>query len=199
MGNYSLYNRGVCPHDLSIILRHLGLATIVHAYDHVVLGCVPANMVGVVRIWYGDFTDLLLDAPLGLNALSFVIVTFITRFLIRERRILTFGNLWTIATLVIIAHLAFMWVTQTMGAFIFDCSTLATIDDKYLNLACCLLLFSKMAHLVLASSSPRRRELLQQLGLNFEIYSPDIDESVHEGELVHQYVERLAREKPKLY
>ncbi|MFX5871571.1 Maf-like protein [Acinetobacter baumannii] len=52
-----------------------------------------------------------------------------------------------------------------------------------------------MAHLVLASSSPRRRELLQQLGLNFEIYSPDIDESVHEGELVHQYVERLAREK----
>ncbi len=120
MGNYSLYNRGVCPHDLSIILRHLGLATIVHAYDHVVLGCVPANMVWV---WFafgmGIFTDLLLDAPLGLNALSFVIVTFITRFLIRERRILTFGNLWTIATLVIIAHLAFMWVTQTMGAFIF--------------------------------------------------------------------------------
>lgn len=36
---------------------------------------------------------------------------------------------------------------------------------------------------------------MQQLGLNFEIYSPDIDESVHEGELVHQYVERLAREK----
>lgn len=81
------------------------------------------------------------------------------------------------------------------GHSFFDCSTLATIDDKYLNLACCLLLFSKMAHLVLASSSPRRRELLQQLGLNFEIYSPDIDESVHDGELVHQYVERLAREK----
>ena len=51
-----LYNCGVCPHDLSTILRHLGLATIVHAYDYVVLGCVPANMVwGVVRIWYGDF------------------------------------------------------------------------------------------------------------------------------------------------
>ncbi|HCV3153461.1 TPA: Maf-like protein [Acinetobacter baumannii] len=55
-----------------------------------------------------------------------------------------------------------------------------------------------MAHLVLASSSPRRRELLQQLSLNFEIYSPDIDESVHEGELVHQYVERLAREKAQV-
>lgn len=52
-----------------------------------------------------------------------------------------------------------------------------------------------MANIVLASSSPRRKELLQQLGLDFEIYSPDIDESVHENELVHQYVERLAREK----
>ena len=56
-----------------------------------------------------------------------------------------------------------------------------------------LLLFGKMAHIVLASSSPRRKELLQQLGLDFEIYSPDIDESVHENELVHHYVERLAR------
>ncbi|MDR0086119.1 rod shape-determining protein MreD, partial [Acinetobacter baumannii] len=33
---------------------------------------------------------------------------------------LTFVNLWTIATLVIIAHLAFMWVTQTMGGIHFS-------------------------------------------------------------------------------
>ncbi len=49
-----------------------------------------------------------------------------------------------------------------------------------------------MAHLILASSSPRRRELLQQLGLEFEIYSPDIDESILAGEDVAAYVERLA-------
>lgn len=49
-----------------------------------------------------------------------------------------------------------------------------------------------MAHIILASSSPRRRELLQQLGLNFDIHSPDIDESVLEQESVKQYVERLA-------
>ena len=49
-----------------------------------------------------------------------------------------------------------------------------------------------MAHLILASSSPRRRELLQQLGLEFEIYSPDIDESILAGEDVATYVERLA-------
>lgn len=50
-----------------------------------------------------------------------------------------------------------------------------------------------MASLILASSSPRRRELLQQLGLDFEIYSPEIDESVLAGESVATYVERLAR------
>lgn len=58
-----------------------------------------------------------------------------------------------------------------------------------------LLLLTKMARIILASSSPRRKELLQQLGLDFEIYSPDIDESVREGEIVEQYVERLARVK----
>jgi septum formation protein len=52
-----------------------------------------------------------------------------------------------------------------------------------------------MAYIVLASSSPRRRELLLQLGLEFEIFSPDVDESVHEGEQVATYVERLARTK----
>ena len=52
-----------------------------------------------------------------------------------------------------------------------------------------------MARLILASSSPRRRELLQQLGLSFEIYSPDIDENVQAGESVAAYVERLARAK----
>lgn len=52
-----------------------------------------------------------------------------------------------------------------------------------------------MARIILASSSPRRRELLLQLGLAFEIYSPDIDESVLPGEGVSAYVERLARAK----
>ena len=52
-----------------------------------------------------------------------------------------------------------------------------------------------MAHLILASSSPRRRELLTQLGLSFDVYSPDIDESVHLGENVAHYVQRLAQVK----
>src|SRR4051794_28539109 len=49
--------------------------------------------------------------------------------------------------------------------------------------------------LVLASGSPRRRELLERLGLTFEVTSPDIDETVRPGEAPRAYVERLAQEK----
>ena len=48
---------------------------------------------------------------------------------------------------------------------------------------------------ILASGSPRRRELLGQLGLQFEVKPADLDESVRPGEHAVAYVERLAREK----
>ncbi|GGY69377.1 Maf family protein [Marinobacter zhanjiangensis] len=48
---------------------------------------------------------------------------------------------------------------------------------------------------ILASASPRRAELLRQLGLSFEILPVDIDESPHIGELPADYVHRLAMEK----
>ena len=49
--------------------------------------------------------------------------------------------------------------------------------------------------LVLASSSPFRRELLDRLGLDFQCDSPDIDESALAGETPEQLVLRLARAK----
>jgi len=49
--------------------------------------------------------------------------------------------------------------------------------------------------LVLASSSPRRRELLGRLGVSFSIRVPDIDETPRPGEAPPSYVERLARAK----
>src|SRR5690606_39499248 len=67
---------------------------------------------------------------------------------------------------------------------IFFCPALDSNADQYFGLACPLLYVEKMAHIILASSSPRRCELLQQLGLSFDFYSPDIDESVREGESV---------------
>ncbi|WP_028451777.1 Maf family protein [Chitinilyticum aquatile] len=49
--------------------------------------------------------------------------------------------------------------------------------------------------LYLASGSPRRRELLAQLGVSFDIIRADIDETPLPGESVEAYVLRLAREK----
>jgi len=47
----------------------------------------------------------------------------------------------------------------------------------------------------LASNSPRRRELLSQIGVAHIVLAADIDETVLPGELPQAYVVRLAREK----
>lgn len=49
--------------------------------------------------------------------------------------------------------------------------------------------------LVLASASPRRRELLAQAGYRFAVEAADIDESLWPGEDPAEYVRRLASEK----
>jgi len=49
--------------------------------------------------------------------------------------------------------------------------------------------------LVLASTSPYRRELLGRLKMPFAVDSPGIDESPHPGETARALVERLARQK----
>jgi len=49
--------------------------------------------------------------------------------------------------------------------------------------------------LILASASPRRQQLLAQLGLVFTTAEQDIDESRRAGESPAHYVQRLAQEK----
>ena len=49
--------------------------------------------------------------------------------------------------------------------------------------------------LILASASPRRRELLATLGLSFSVMPAHIDERAHAAESPESYVARLAREK----
>ena len=51
------------------------------------------------------------------------------------------------------------------------------------------------AQVILASASPRRRELLEQIGVKAIVKSVDIDESRKPGEPVKEYVQRLAMEK----
>lgn len=53
-------------------------------------------------------------------------------------------------------------------------------------------------HIALASASPRRRELLQQLGVTFELISASIDERVLPDERPDGYVSRLALAKAQL-
>ena len=51
--------------------------------------------------------------------------------------------------------------------------------------------------LILASASPRRRELLTQAGYTFSVEAADLDESLREGEAPDAYVLRLAEEKTR--
>jgi nucleoside triphosphate pyrophosphatase len=48
---------------------------------------------------------------------------------------------------------------------------------------------------VLASASPRRRDLLTLIGIPHDVRPANVDESLREGEPPAAYVERLAREK----
>ncbi|MEW6056358.1 MAG: Maf family protein [Bdellovibrionota bacterium] len=49
--------------------------------------------------------------------------------------------------------------------------------------------------LVLASGSPRRRQMLESLGIAFSVKSSNINEARLRGEPAHHFVQRLAREK----
>ena len=54
-----------------------------------------------------------------------------------------------------------------------------------------------MTQIVLASTSPYRRELLERLGLPFDIASPDVDETALTYETPVQLVKRLAKLKAR--
>jgi septum formation protein len=49
--------------------------------------------------------------------------------------------------------------------------------------------------LVLASSSPRRQELLHNAGIEFVVHPANLPEIPHDGELPRSFAERMAREK----
>lgn len=56
-------------------------------------------------------------------------------------------------------------------------------------------LMLKSRSFVLASSSPRRRQLLANVGLDFEVIEPEVCESAREGETPLDFAKRMAREK----
>jgi septum formation protein len=52
-------------------------------------------------------------------------------------------------------------------------------------------------HVILASESPRRAELLRAAGVDFEVRVVAVDETARQGESPRDYVLRLAREKAR--
>lgn len=52
-----------------------------------------------------------------------------------------------------------------------------------------------MPSIILASASPRRAVLLEQIGLAFSVQPADVDETPKNGEPPEQYVQRLAMDK----
>ena len=52
-----------------------------------------------------------------------------------------------------------------------------------------------MTLLVLASASPRRKEILEKAGLSFEVRPPCIDEDFFKGESISQYLNRITEMK----
>ena len=56
-------------------------------------------------------------------------------------------------------------------------------------------MYRTIAPLVLASQSPRRRELLAQMGIKFSLTRADIKEYQFSGEAAADFVTRMAREK----
>lgn len=117
------------PFFVIVISVIVGSILVIYPLSYAVAGWRPLIMLMITLFWVlcqptwcgvwfaftmGLFTDLLMDAPLGLNALSFVLIGFITRYFIRERRVLTFSNLWVIVTLAILVHLILMLMAQVM-------------------------------------------------------------------------------------
>jgi septum formation protein len=52
--------------------------------------------------------------------------------------------------------------------------------------------------ILLASASPRRRELLSQIGIAFDVFVVEADETPRDGEPAEAYVQRVAAEKSLL-
>ncbi|GAA5008485.1 hypothetical protein GCM10023206_15050 [Acinetobacter puyangensis] len=70
-------------------------------------------------VWFafvlGMVTDLLMEMPLGANAMSFVILAFSVRYFTRDKRVMTESNLWAICALSVVAYLLQTWLILIMS------------------------------------------------------------------------------------
>jgi septum formation protein len=83
------------------------------------------------------------------------------------------------------------WAGNVTASF---ASTTSLFEHGY---ACVPLLIRKHIMLHLASQSPRRRQLLEQLGIDFSVLAIDVPEQRIPGESPLEYVSRVARDKAR--
>ena len=131
MGNNELF-MGQSRDPLLAIILSIIIASILTIYplSYTVSGWRPTVMFLVMLYWMlcqpnwcgvwfafgvGIFSDLLLDAPLGLNALSFVVISFVIRYYTQDRRIMNFWNLWLVSSIALLVYLLWMWLCMSVA------------------------------------------------------------------------------------
>lgn len=65
--------------------------------------------------WLGLVCDLMVDTQLGQQAFSFVVVAFAVRYVVQNRRVLTFHNAWLLLAIGVFVHLWVMFILQKLS------------------------------------------------------------------------------------
>ena len=180
------------------------------------------HRVGMTTAWLvGIAQDVLYGTLLGQNALILALITFLVLALHQRLRMFPMWQQSLVLMVVFgLAQLVQLWLNALTGnrpptllfllpalvsallwPWIFAAlrgrAAASTSTDRAAAMPRAFSTWRSpsMATLHLASGSPRRRELLAQIGVPFQVLSAAIDESVRPGETAEHYVERLAREK----
>ena len=163
------------------------------------VGVATAFTVGVAQ-------DLIEGAPLGLSSPGLMLATLL--LLYNYQRIRQFDLLQQSLAILVLMLLSAgieQWLRNGIdvpavpwaGVAGMICSMLLWVPSSHSTSSLQTVLRGVLMRLLLASSSPRRRELLSLLVSDFESSAPDIDESPRTAESPADYVARLAREKAK--
>src|SRR5512133_2939529 len=75
------------------------------------------------------------------------------------------------------------------------CATSSAISDRQFTICNLESAIYNLIMLILASSSPRRQELLCNAGIKFRVQPADVPEILQDGEHPTSFAERLARDK----
>lgn len=119
------------PDPLWAIIISVVLTTVLMVYpvSYVLSAWRPAFMLLLMTFWVmcqpawcgvwfafmlGIISDLLMELPLGLNAMIFVSIAFVMRYLTRDKRIMTESNLWGIASIAVVCYLMMLWLLLVM-------------------------------------------------------------------------------------